>query len=177
MTVKELADELGVSKPTISKAITDLGIEPRKVSNRFDISDADCNIIRTRILQTDDLQKSEIPQETPIEKTPKSQNETEKSLISLLETQISLLQGQLTAKDTQLAEKDRQLAELTSALRAAQEQTATLTAALTAAQALHAGTMQQQLIERAESVVDAPAEDTQERKGFWARLFGGKKKD
>ena len=179
MTVKELADELGVSKPTIAKAITDLGIEPRKVSNRFDLSDEDCDIIRAQILQTDDLPKTEKPQETQDEKAQKPQSETEKSLISLLETQISLLQEQLTVKDTQLAEKDKQLADLTSALKSSQEQAATLTTALNAAQALHAATVQERLTERSGASDNSPEgeiETEQKRKGFFKRIFGRKEK-
>lgn len=144
-TIKQIADELGVSKPTISRAIADLGIEPFKVSNRFELSDADTTLIKTQISQIGETQQSQILPQSEHGKSPKSQNETEKSLISLLEMQISLLQEQLTVKDTQLATKDEQIRgqqtqieQLTVAL---QQQTSALestTAALTAAQALHA---------------------------------------
>ncbi len=191
MTVKELADELGVSKPTIAKAITDLGIEPRKVSNRFDLSDEDCDIIRAQILQSGNSPKAEKLQEAQSKEPQETQSKTEKSLISLLGTQISVLQEQLSVKDAQLAEKDKQLADLTSALKSSQEQHKALTDALTAAQALHAGTIQERLaaqadssggqseVMTAETVSDLdegePArEPQQERRGFFARIFGRK---
>lgn len=176
MTVKELADELGVSKPTVAKAISDCGIEPRKVGNRYDLSDEECNAVKMQILQTNEPPKAEKPQETQSKEPQETQSETEKSLISLLETQISLLQEQLSAKDTQLAEKDRQLADLTSALKSSQEQAATLTTALTTAQALHAATVQERLEERAGAAGEVSEVTTEsapepQRGGFWARIF------
>lgn len=165
-TIKQLADELRVSKPTIAKVIADLHLEPVKVRNRFELSDEDCSLVKTQISQgklqisqSDESQKTQISPklqggESQISQSElqKSQNETEKSQISMLETQISLLQEQLAVKDEQLAAKDEQIklmqaqfsvkdeqiSQLTAAL---QQQTSALestTAALTAAQALHA---------------------------------------
>lgn len=59
-------------------------------------------------------------------------------VIAVLQTTIDTLQGQLAIKDKQIEELNARLAEVSSALVAAQ-QTAQ------AAQALHAGTIQQQL--------------------------------
>ena len=41
MTIKQLADELGVSKPTIRNIVSKLGIQSklRKVGNRYTLSD------------------------------------------------------------------------------------------------------------------------------------------
>lgn len=39
MTIKQIADYLGVSKPTVSKAIKDLNIKTQKIGNRFVVSD------------------------------------------------------------------------------------------------------------------------------------------
>ena len=140
-TIKQIADELGVSKPTISKVISDLGIYPHKVGNRFELTDDDTILIKTQISQIGETEKSQKSKS----ETEKSQNETEKSLISLLETQISLLQEQLNVKDTQLATKDEQIrvqqSQIKQLTEALQQQTSALentTAALTAAQALHA---------------------------------------
>ena len=105
-TIKQLADELGVSKPTIAKVITDLHLEPIKIRNRFELSDSDCNLVKAQISQNGESQKSQISQSG---ESQKSQNELQKSQISMLETQISLLQGQLTVKDEQLAAKDEQI--------------------------------------------------------------------
>ena len=47
--------------------------------------------------------------------------------------------------------------------------------ALTAAQALHAGTIQKQLTEHSDSIEQLPAqEQTKQKKGIFARLFGRK---
>ena len=59
-------------------------------------------------------------------------------VVAVLQTTIDTLQGQLAIKDKQIEELNARLAEVSSALVAAQ-QTAQ------AAQALHAGTIQQQL--------------------------------
>lgn len=104
------------------------------------------------------------------------------TLIVTLQNTVDTLQQQLTVKD-------KQIDELTVMLKASQEQQATLVSALTAAQALHAGTIQERLTERsggseegamaAETVSDLdegePArEPQQERRGFFARIFGRK---
>ena len=69
-----------------------------------------------------------------------------------------MLQGQLAVKDRQIEELNARLAEVSSALLAAQQTAAT-------AQALHAGTIKQQLS-------DGSGADQEERKQSWiSRLF------
>lgn len=185
ITIKELADELGVSKPTISKAIDALGIqaELRKVSNRFVLSETQAAAVKSQILQSGETETPQKPQEETKNEPPKPQSETEKSLISLLESQITILQEQLSAKDAQIATLGKSLQDTTAALTAAQDALQSTTAALTAAQALHAGTIQQQLTsassaEQSEGDVisDTPSHPEPERKrGFFSRLFDKKR--
>ena len=89
-TIKQLADELGVSKPTIAKVITDLHLEPIKIRNRFELSDSDCNLVKTQISQNGESQKSQITQISQSGESQKTQNELQKSQTSMLETQMSL---------------------------------------------------------------------------------------
>lgn len=172
-TIRQIADELGVSKPTISRAIADLGIEPHKVGNRFELSDDDIDRIKTQISKIGETPQSQISPQSQNEKTQKSQHETERSIISLLETQISLLQEQLTVKDTQLFAKDEQIrgqqAQIEQLTASLQQQTSALentTAALTAAQALHAADKKTlMLIENQEN---------EHKLSFWERLAAKK---
>lgn len=174
MTVKELADELGVSKPTISKAITELGLQGHltKIGNRFILEESEIEAIKSKILQ------SPIPKESPKteseteNKTKETQDETEKSPISLLESQITILTEQLSQKDSQIN-------ALTSALATSQEQLKALTdslqattTALTAAQALHAGTMQERLTEQSDDVEPEVPPTRKKKKGILKKFFG-----
>lgn len=164
MTVKQLADSLGVTKTAIRKRFTE-DFRANHVQTTANgviiISDEGCKLIAETLQTT----ANQIPQT--------AETVTESPENSLLETTIAVLREQL-------AEKDKQIAALTSALTTSQEQVKQLTdslhdttAALTAAQALHAGTIQQQLSdkqERSESVSEDVPEQ-QEQKGFWARIF------
>lgn len=140
MTVKELAEQLGVSKPTISKTMKELDIQAATVGNRFELTDEQCKLIRVQILQEPQTDEPEEPQTEPESatetqtQTEKPQTETEKMIISILREQIEILREQLTEKDRQLAEKDRQIADLN-------RQNENLSSALAAEQALHAGTI------------------------------------
>ena len=147
-TIRQLAEELGVTKPTIAKAIRELDIDPQKVGNRNELSDGQCEQIKLQISKKAPISDSPISQ-TETKKTP---TETEKSIISLLETQMEALREELSEKNKQLATKDEQIeslttsnAALTSTIQAMTEQQSHLTEALRAAQALHAGTIQERL--------------------------------
>ena len=197
MTIKQLADELGVCKQTISNAILQLDFQDtlHKVGNKYILSETQISQIKLQIktekspktpkspkspnaveedeekmqLETDFSAKSP---KTP--KTPKSPNETEKSTILLLESQNGILREQLAILNTQLMIKDDQirlLQEQIGQLTAAMEN---LTTALSAEQALHAGTIQKQLAEH--SVMDQPSDEEQpkQRQGLFSRLFGRK---
>ena len=83
-------------------------------------------------------------------------------LIIVLQTTIDTLQGQLAVKDKQIEELNARLAEASAALVAAQ-QTAQ------AAQALHAGTIQKQLIDGVESSDDQT--DLENKKNWFQRIF------
>ena len=175
MTIKQLADELAVSKSTIGRAIVQLGFQDQlcKIGNKYMLSE-------TQILQIK-LQLSKDEEEKPLQASSKTLHEEEKSLQAdsktlqanqerqnaILQDQLSILNKQLAIKDHQIQILQEQIGQLTTAMES-------MAAALTAAQALHAGTIQKQLTEH--SVMDQPSdvEQPKQKQGLFSRLFGRK---
>ena len=184
MTIKQLANELGVCKQTVNNAILQLNLQDtlHKVGNKYLLSETQILQIKSQI-KTPKTSKStkstnenegneEKTQETTTffeksTKTPKtskstkSTNEKEKSTISFLELQNEILREQLVIKDNQIRLLQEQIGQLTNAME-------NLTTALNAEQALHAGTIQKQLTEH--SVMEQP----KQKQGLFSRLFGRK---
>ena len=128
-TIKQIADELGVSKQAVTKCIDNLGLRSTltKNGNFFVVGDSQEKAIKQAFLAHQIANQN--ANQTPTELA---------AVISMLQTTIDTLQGQLAAKDEQirtlqgqLTAKDEQIGQITAAM----ESTA---AALTAAQALHA---------------------------------------
>ena len=194
MTIKQLADELGVSKPTIRNIVSELGIQSklRKVGNRYMLSDAQITQVKLQILkdgvlsESEKTEKSESEVLSESEKTKKSESEmlseSEKTENSIVREQLSILSQQLTVKDNQIQVLQDQLIAKDNQIQILQEQIGQLTAAmesmaaaLTGAQALHAGTIQKQLTghnDRVEQSSDQ--EQPKQKQGFFSRLFGKK---
>ena len=78
-------------------------------------------------------------------------------MVCVIQATIDTLQGQLEVKD-------RQIEKLTEALVAAQQTAA-------AAQALHAGTIQQQL-HTGEAGADRQGQEPEQKRGWFSKLFG-----
>jgi predicted DNA binding protein len=180
MTIKQLANELGVSKTTISKVVSGLGFNGKlhKVGNRYMLSETQISQIKSQISQfsqTNEGEKSQISQT----------NEQEKIQISLLEKQNAILQEQLSILNKQLSVKDEQIKLLQEQLIAKDVQIGQVTTAmesmataLTAEQALHAGTIRKQLTEY--STIESSSDETEQPKqkqGLFLRLFGRKNQD
>ena len=194
MTIKQLADELGVSKTTISKVVSGLGFNGKlhKVGNRYMLSETQISQIKSQISQfsqTDEKEKSQRTQTSQTNEEEKSQrtqtsqtDEKEKIQISLLEKQNAILQEQLSILNKQLSVKDEQIKLLQEQLIAKDVQIGQVTTAmesmataLTAEQALHAGTIRKQLTEY--STIEQPTDETEQPKqkqGFFSRFFGRK---
>ena len=175
MTIKQLANQLGVSKTTISKAIFALGLqgELKRSGNKYLLSEVQIESVKTQIAG----QKSQT-------ESQKSQTESQNALIEVLQKQLTLLNEQLSIKDDQIREyqeqirllqeqiisKDKQIERITAAME-------NTTAALTASQALHAGTIQRQLTEQSNSKENtAPEiqEQPTQKQGFFSKFFGKK---
>ena len=163
-TIRQIADEIGVSKTAVSKQIANLGLRSglRKNGNQFAIDKHQEALIKQAFSEKT---------QTEIENQSQTKTQTENpevgDLVCVLQATIDTLQGQLAVKDKQIAELNERLSECSAALLAAQ-QTAQ------AAQALHAGTIQQQLTDGA---ADLEQEQPQtnvvsgEKKGWFSRLF------
>ena len=183
MTIKQLADELAVSKSTIGRAIVQLGFQAQlcKIGNKYMLSE-------TQILQIK-LQLSKDEEEKSLQADSKTLHEEEKSLQAnsktlheeekllqanqerqnaILQEQLSILNKQLAIKDHQIQILQEQIGQLTTAMES-------MAAALTAAQALHAGTIQKQLTEHSDNIGQLPAqEQPKQKKSLFSRLFGSK---
>lgn len=142
-TIKQIADEIGVSKQTVYKrykgklytvcapyAHTEQGVlyieEQGETLIKQDFLQKECSIGAHTYAHTERSNGAVLEQ---------SENA---GVVAVLQTTIDTLQGQLAIKDKQIEALNARLSEVSSALVAAQ-QTAQ------AAQALHAGTIQQQL--------------------------------
>ncbi len=104
--------------------------------------------------------------QTEIENQTQTENHEVSDLVCVLQATIDTLQGQLEVKDRQIEQQAQTITRLTDALAAAQ-QTAV------AAQALHAGTIQQQLV-AGEGEELQQERETVPRRSWWKRLFEGK---
>lgn len=129
-TIKQIADEIGVSKTAVRKQIENLGLRSslRKNGNQFAIGENE----ETLILQAFS-EKTQTKNANQSQTKTQTANHEVSDLVSVLQSTIDTLQGQLLIKD-------KQIEDLSEALKSAQQTAA-------AAQALHAGTMQQQLLE------------------------------
>ncbi|EJW90725.1 hypothetical protein EVA_21168, partial [gut metagenome] len=121
----------------VSKQIANLGLRSdlRKNGNQFAIDEHQEALIKQAFSE-----KSQTEIENQSQTKTQTENREVGDLVCVLQATIDTLQGQLSVKDKQIEELNARLAEVSSALVVAQ-QTAQ------AAQALHAGTIQKQLMD------------------------------
>ena len=153
-TIRQIADEIGVSKTAVNKQIANLGLRSglRKNGNQFAIDERQETLIKQAFLE-----KSQTEIENQTQTKSQTENHEVSDLVCVLQATIDTLQGQLEVKD-------RQIEKLTEALIAAQQTAA-------AAQALHAGTIQQQLV-TGDARADQQEQGSKLSKRWWRRIFG-----
>lgn len=167
-TIRQIADELGVSKQAVYKrfkgklhtvcapyAHTEQGV--------LYLEEQGETIIKQDFLQ--DKRSIGAHTDTHTERSNGAvlgQGQDD-GLIAVLQATIDTLQGQLEVKDRQIEQQAQTITRLSDALVTAQQTAA-------AAQALHAGTMHQQLLSESAEV------DSQvlPKKNWFARFFGAK---
>ena len=154
-TIRQIADEIGVSKTAVNKQIANLGLRSglRKNGNQFAIDEHQEALIKQAFSE-----KSQTEIENQTQTKTQTENHEVSDLVCVLQATIDTLQGQLEVKD-------RQIAKLTEALVAAQQTAA-------AAQALHAGMIQQQFLTNRDEI-EEQGEGPVERQGWLRRLFHG----
>lgn len=162
-TIRQIADEIGVSKTAVNKQIANLGLQSglRKNGNQFAIDEHQEALIKQAFSE-----KSQTEIENQSQTKTQTENHEVGDLVCVLQATIDTLQGQLEVKDRQIEQQAQTITRLTDALAAAQ-QTAV------AAQALHAGTIQQQLV-AGEGEELQQERETVPRRSWWKRLFEGK---
>lgn len=147
-TIKQIADEIGVSKQSVRNQIAKLGIQSslRKNANQFVIDEDHESAIKQAFVK-----------KSQNENVKQTQTETQSNLqfsLRLLEQEIEFLRGQIKIKDEQLERADRRLAEANSAMQAAQ--------------ILHADTKKMLLSEHKDNNINS---SDLPKKNFFSRIF------
>ena len=150
-TIRQIADEIGVSKQAVFKKIkreplsTSLQGLTATVDGRLMVEVDGEKLIKQAFSEispstTDNQLTGTVDGLVDAPSTKNAEKTAEvDGVISVLQATIDTLQGQLKVKDRQIEQQAQTIIRLTDALAAAQQTAA-------AAQALHAGTIQQQLI-------------------------------
>jgi len=113
-TIKQIADELGVSKTAVRKKIENLGLQSslRKNGNQFAIDEIQEKLIKQAFSGSETETKNANQSQT--------ENHEVSDLVSVLQTTISVLKAELEAKDRQieklqmLLDQEQQLHALTA---------------------------------------------------------------
>ena len=158
-TIRQIAKECGVSEQAV-RAWCRRNNVAKDAKGSFAISES----VKTAIYQ-----HYHVVEQNEVSQSAKASCETcetsETILISMLQKELNLKSEQLAVKDKQIEELNARLAESNAALVAAQ-QTAQ------AAQALHAGTIQQQLLTD-EAGTDQQDQEPERKRGWFSKLFRG----
>ncbi len=156
-TIRQIADEIGVSKQAVYKRYkgklhTVCAPYTHTEQGVLYLSEQAETLIKQDFLK-DDRSIGAVPEQSQ-----------EAGVVAVLQATIDTLQGQLEVKDRQIEELNARLAEVSAALLAAQQTAA-------AAQALHAGTIQQQLL-TGEAGADQQGQEPEQKRGWFSKLFG-----
>ena len=175
-TIRQIADEIGVSKQAVFKKIkreplsTSLQGFTATVDGRLMVSVDGEKLIKQAFSEiapstTDNQLTGAVDGLVDAPSTKNAEKTAEvDGVISVLQATIDTLQGQLEVKDRQIEQQAQTITRLTDALAAAQQTAA-------AAQALHAGTIQQQLI-TGEAGTDQ--QEPEQKKSWFSKIFGGR---
>ena len=175
-TIRQIADEIGVSKQAIFKKIkreplsTSLQGLTATVDGRLMVEVDGEKLIKQAFSEiapstTDNQLTGAVDGLVDAPSTKNAEKTAEvDGVISVLQATIDTLQGQLEVKDRQIEQQAQTITRLTDALAAAQQTAA-------AAQALHAGTIQQQLI-TGEAGTDQ--QEPEQKKSWFSKIFGGR---
>ena len=153
-TIKQIADEIGVSKTAVRKKITP------EVKTKF--AETVSGVIYISADGETLIKSAFVSARPQTEFAGVSENQFAE-VSGQVSTVVSMLQKELDIKNEQIRELNARLAESNAALVAAQQ-------SAQAAQMLHAGTMQQQLADGGGD----PVEPATPPKRFFARIFGRK---
>ena len=175
-TIRQIADEIGVSKQAVFKKIkreplsTSLQGLTATVDGRLMVEVDGEKLIKQAFSEiapstTDNQLTGAVDGLVDAPSTKNAEKTAEvDGVISVLQATIDTLQGQLEVKDRQIEQQAQTITRLTDALAAAQQTAA-------AAQALHAGTIQQQLI-TGEARTDQ--QEPEQKKSWFSKIFGGR---
>lgn len=202
-TIKEIAEEIGVSKQAVFKKIKQepLSTEIEKFISTVDgkklVSVDGENLIKQAFYRKqkkvdvnfdvkDGGKRFAVDDnaENIVDGIPSANQERENTLATAFQTAINALTSQLEEKDRQLAEKDKQLERQTKTIEELATSLAVAQHTAQAAQALHAGTLQRQIedvpIMQAEEVKVATESEEglmpepEKKRSIFSRIFGGK---
>ena len=187
-TVKEIADLLSVSKPTIQRYINTAAIEPDKEENQCRYYNFDKAVKIIKAVNAEfDIARIAADHEAPQNDAPQTATPPQNAEIEILKSVIATIQEQLVIKDKQIANMDRQIAayedqitDYSKRLKEALELTKGqqyIAAADKTAQIMDKESAGKENINAAatDETITAAADqkETQtEKKSFWKRLFG-----
>lgn len=168
-TIRQIADEIGVSKQAVFKKIkrdplsTSLQGLTETVDGRLMVSVGGERLIK-QVFSENSPPTAANQLTGAVDGLVDAPSTAVDGIVSVLQATIGTLQGQLEVKDRQIEQQAQTITRLTDALTAAQQTAAT-------AQALHAGTIQKQLL-TGEAGVDQRTQETEQRQGGWlSKLF------
>ena len=153
-TIRQIADEIGVSKQAVYK----------RYKGKLHTVCAPYTHTEQGVLYLSEQAETLIKQDFLKDDRSNGAHTEEAGVVAVLQATIDTLQGQLEVKDRQIEELNARLAEVSAALLAAQQTAA-------AAQALHAGTIQQQLL-TGEAGADQQGQEPEQKRGWFSKLFG-----
>ena len=180
-TVKDLAEILGVSKPTIQRAINAAKIEANREDKQTRYYNLDTAADISLKVKPDfdffafvgcfDLPPND-PEQT---ETPPQNMEFMRAMLSTIQEQLAAKDKQIAAYEAQIAMKDKQIEDYSARLAEAMELTKGqqyIAAADKAAGLLEStGNQEEEVI--ITDITDEPQEPTEPvKKTFWQKLFG-----
>lgn len=202
-TIKEIAEEIGVSKQAVFKKINQVPLSTEiekfiSTVNGKKLVSVDGEILIKQAFQRKQKRKQKTVDVNVdakddgkkftvgdmVDGIPSKSQEQENTLAAAFQTAIDALTRQLEEKDRQLAEKDKLLEWQTKTIEELATSLAVAQHTAQAAQALHAGTIQRQIedvpIIQAEELkaVKETAEkimpEYEKRRSIFSRIFGGR---
>lgn len=164
-TVKELADELGVSRQYVQKIISKLPAtkKPKKVQHSYKIDNQIESYIKDIMGKTDNLKATYDNSNDNLDSNGK-ESKYEKALLSEIES----LRGQIKQKDLHLDNMQKLLDQSQQLQLMAENKIKQLENKMTDEQIKNEST------EESEKSIDVDPSTTKSERGFWSRLFNKK---